>query len=373
MLLVAPSAAAQPSPDPLPRYAEDTWASFVAMTDAQSGLPADALNADGSTSVQTSTTNIGAYMWSALVAERLRIIGHRETVVRLRRTLATLERMERHEPSGQFYNWYDHRTGAKLTTWPPTGDTIEPILSSVDNGWLAVGLRVVASRVPELRGRAQELFDSMDFGFYYRPEVNRILFHYVPDTAPRTAATTRRLGEPDRRPTSGSRRARSRSASTTALAVVPRLLRPGRWAETRPQSASRAATSASSVFEGAYPYNGTRVTPSWGGSMFEALMPALFVPEERWGPGSWGANHPLFVRTQMHHGLVDAEYGYWGFSPANTPEGGYAGLRRRRDRHGPERLPVQRGQHPRRPRLRRLPRIGRRSPTRRRPRTPTAW
>ena len=52
-------------------------------------------------------------------------------------------------------------------------------------------------------------------------------------------------------------------------------------------------------------------------------MPSLFVPEERWGPGSWGANHPLFVRTQMHHGLVDAEYGYWGFSPANTPEGGY--------------------------------------------------
>ena len=22
-------------------------------------------------------------------------------------------------------------------------------------------------------------------------------------------------------------------------------------------------------------------------------MPTLFVPEERWGPGSWGVNHPL--------------------------------------------------------------------------------
>src|SRR4051795_11304865 len=90
-------------------YAHDTWASFVAMTDARSGLPADALNADGSTSVQTSTTNIGAYMWSALVAERLGIIGHRETVARLGRTLTTLEHMERPAPSGQFYNWYDHR------------------------------------------------------------------------------------------------------------------------------------------------------------------------------------------------------------------------------------------------------------------------
>jgi len=40
----------------------------------------------------------------------------------------------------------------------------------------------VAGRVPELQARAQRLFDSMDFGFYYRPEVNRILFHYAPDT-----------------------------------------------------------------------------------------------------------------------------------------------------------------------------------------------
>ena len=29
-------------------------------------------------------------------------------------------------------------------------------------------------------------------------------------------------------------------------------------------------------------------------------------------------------RAQIHHGLVDAGYGYWGFSPSNTPEGGYA-------------------------------------------------
>jgi hypothetical protein len=121
-------------------------------------------------------------MWSTLVAERLGIIGHRETVDRLGRTLTTLEHMERHVPSGQFYNWYDHHTGAKLTTWPPTGEPLTPILSSVDNGWLAAGLRVVAGRVPELRPRAQVLFDSMDFGFYYRPDVNRILFHYVPDT-----------------------------------------------------------------------------------------------------------------------------------------------------------------------------------------------
>ena len=53
-------------------------------------------------------------------------------------------------------------------------------------------------------------------------------------------------------------------------------------------------------------------------------MPDLFVPEEQWAPSSWGVNHPLTVRAQIHHGLVEAGYGYWGFSPANIPEGGYA-------------------------------------------------
>ena len=64
----------------LREYAEATWRSFDAMTDHQSGLPADILHADGTAEPQTSTTNIGAYMWSAIGAERLGIIGRRELV-----------------------------------------------------------------------------------------------------------------------------------------------------------------------------------------------------------------------------------------------------------------------------------------------------
>jgi hypothetical protein len=65
------------------------------------------------------------------------------------------------------------------------------------------------------------------------------------------------------------------------------------------------------------------IVPSWGGSMFEALMVPLLVPEARWGPRSWGVNHPLYVRVQVEHGLKEAGYGYWGFSPSNNPSGGY--------------------------------------------------
>src|SRR4051794_22200862 len=182
VLTLAPVALAGGPQRDLQRYARDTWASMAAMTDPRSGLPADSLAADGSTSVQTSTTNIGAYLWSTWTAERLGIISRAEMLARMTRTITTLEGMERHAPSGQFYNWYDHRTGRKLTSWPPTGASLTPILSSVDNGWLAVGLRIVAHRVPQLSRRAKAIYDGMDFGFYYRPDVNRVLFHYVPAT-----------------------------------------------------------------------------------------------------------------------------------------------------------------------------------------------
>jgi Putative glucoamylase len=306
----------------LRRYAADTWASFVAMVDPGSGLPADKLDKSGGRSVETSTTNIGAYMWSALVAERLGIIGHGELVRRLDRTVSTLEHMERHAPSGQFYNWYDHRTGAKLTTWPPTGEPLTPILSSVDNGWLATGLRLVSRGVPELAARAGALFDSMNFGFYYRPEVNRIAFFYAPDTGESPCCYDTIVSE-------------SRIASYIGIAKgeLPQKEYFGAWRsfpdtcdwswqETRPVGFHRTYLGVD-VFEGAYEYNGTRIVPSWGGSMFEALMPSLFVPEDRWGSRSWASNHPLTVAAQIHHGLVEAGYGYWGFSPSNIPEGGY--------------------------------------------------
>src|SRR3954471_23749687 len=107
LVLAQPAAASETGT--LDRYAAGTWRSFAAMTDERSGLPPDTLNADGTTSVETSTTNIGAYMWSAVAAERLGLISRRELAARMDRTLTTLELMERHGPSGQFYNWYDHR------------------------------------------------------------------------------------------------------------------------------------------------------------------------------------------------------------------------------------------------------------------------
>ena len=78
------------------------------------------------------------------------------------RTLGSLERSH-----GQFYNWYDPDTGARLTTWPVDGSPVPPFLSTVDNGWLASALLMVERAVPQLRDEAAAIVDGMDFGLYY--------------------------------------------------------------------------------------------------------------------------------------------------------------------------------------------------------------
>jgi hypothetical protein len=163
----------------------------------------------------------------------------------------------------------------------------------------------------------------MDFGFYYVPAQNRILFHYVPSTGTGPCCYDTVVSE-----------SRIADYIGTAKGELPRKTYYGRWRtfpdtcdfsfqETRPAGFSRSYDGVD-VYDGSYPYGDTRLTPSWGGSMFEALMPALFVPEERWGAGSWRQNHPLTVDAQIEHGLKVAGYGAWGFSPSNIPEGGYA-------------------------------------------------
>src|SRR3954454_14595424 len=118
----------------LTTYTKDTWRSMEAMTDKSTGLPADNIAGSleiGSRSAFTSPTNIGAYLWSTVVARDVGLISRGAAHRRMARTLATLARLDRHDPSGMFYNWYDPHTAAKLRVWPEDGSTVKPFLSSV--------------------------------------------------------------------------------------------------------------------------------------------------------------------------------------------------------------------------------------------------
>jgi hypothetical protein len=152
----------------LRRYARDTWHSFEAMA-LLGGLPADAIRRvdDGAWTPTRSTTptDIGAYLWSTLAAERLGLIEPADARRRLEQTLAAVARLER--PHGLFLDKLDPRTGSRLKTSPEGGQPIHPKLSAVDNGWLATALIMVRNTKPELRDRAEALLKPMDFGFFY--------------------------------------------------------------------------------------------------------------------------------------------------------------------------------------------------------------
>src|SRR6478609_3440865 len=168
----APAAMAAPrGATNLRTYAADTWKSMVAMTNPATGLVADNIHGDLSgPSTYTSPTNIGGYMWSAVVADKLGIISRKEARARVGQTLATLATLKHHNRSGMYYNWYDPHDGSVITVWPEDGSPVTPFLSSVDNGWLAASLLVVEGALPELRSQAPAILSRMNFGFYYNPD-----------------------------------------------------------------------------------------------------------------------------------------------------------------------------------------------------------
>ncbi|GAB3442265.1 glucoamylase family protein [Actinophytocola sediminis] len=349
-------AVADPMADPvsfatpgIERLAKDTWRSFTALVAPSTGLPADNIDGDldpGSRSGYTSPTNIGSYLWSAVVAEKLDLIDRRELVARTTRTLDSMARLERHTGSGQFYNWYDPVTLAKLRVWPEDGSVVHPFLSSVDNAWLATALMVVRNAVPEARTMATALLDPMRFDAYYDPvargaDVPAGLMRggFWDEEPPGCSLPDNYLGVGQdvyyTCHTYGNFASEVRMIGYVAISLgqVPpaHYFAPWRtfpdtcdfgWQEQKPVGEFVDYLGVP-VFEGHYTYRGLKFVPTWGGDMFEELMPDLFVPEVKWGKDSWARQHSVYVRGQIEHGLRDAEYGYWGFSPASNPDGGY--------------------------------------------------
>ncbi|WP_157245610.1 glucoamylase family protein [Nonomuraea typhae] len=345
LLATTPVSATDPDLS-LYRYAKDTWRSMSAMVEPATGLPADKVTGDLRTRAKvTSPTNVATYVWSTLTARDLGLINAGDAAGRVGRVLAALEKMERHAPTGQYYNWYDPATLALVRVWPESGDPVRLFASSVDNGWLATALMMLPKAMPQHAAKATRLARSMNFASYYdpaaRPDAGTGLIRGgfwpekpegcsvetdYPGTGTIVYSTCHHYGAP----------AETRIATYVGIALgqIPREHYFGiyrtfpdagcdwAWQDQKPAGSWKEYLGVK-VWEGTYGYRGMRYVPNWGGSMFEALMPDLVVPEAAWAPRSWGRNHPVFVQGQIQHGLDEAKYGYWGFSPANDPHGGY--------------------------------------------------
>ena len=310
-------------------YARNTWRSFEAMT-LSTGLPADSITRtkDGGyeAAYLTSPSDIAAYLWSTMAAEDLKIINGDEAADRMGRTLTSLVKLERSH--GFFYNWYDPRDGSPLKVWPG-GGPVRPFLSTVDNGWLAVALMMVRNARPAFREVADGLLAPMNFGFFFDP--------FDPKNPIEHPGLLRGGFYSDNNTYTGYHygmlNTEARIASYVAIArnQIPadhyfRMSRskvPG-LAERSPTCRGEVRSYLGvAVQEGYNDYRGLRVVPSWDGSMFEAMMVSLFIPEADWGPESWGVNHKLYVRASIENALEDLRLPAWGASPASIPSGGY--------------------------------------------------
>ncbi|HVK43825.1 MAG TPA: glucoamylase family protein, partial [Micropruina sp.] len=244
---------------------------------------------------------------------------------------------------------YDEATGEVLRTWPEYGNLVVPFVSSVDMGWLGAATWAVRNALPGARRKANRLWDDYRWDVFFDPDFARKPGANYGGFYTENPSAIRKPEEILKRPPLNGVRGRdlyytklhhydtcvSEARMVIYLGIMKRQIPGGAyyatyrtfppdwlWQELIPTGVPRTYLGVE-VYNGSYSYGGQQVVPGWGGSMFEELMPNIFVPEERWAPRSWGHNHPAHVRAQQYHGLVDADYGYWGFSPSSNPAGGY--------------------------------------------------
>jgi hypothetical protein len=74
-------------------------------------------------------------------------------------------------------------------------------------------------------------------------------------------------------------------------------------------------------FQGHYVYQGKPFVPSWGGSLFEFLMPTLVINENKFGKKNFAVNNRTATEMHRDYALKEKHYPVWGISPAATENG----------------------------------------------------
>lgn len=251
--------------DYLTPLARETWQFFEeTVTEADHHLPPDNLQLDPLPILahRTSPTNVGLYLGSCVCARELGLIDTPDMVSRLQQTLVTLETLPRWH--GHFYNWTD------TVTLQPLGPRY---VSTVDSGNLVACLWAVAQactelaaredtahkqatesqwprRLRSLADRLNQLADATDFSCLY--DRKRRLFHigYRTEDASLDPAYYDLLA--------------SESRLTSYVAIAKGDVPPAHW-----QALGRPFLAVGDA----------PTLRSWSGSMFEYLMPALWIRE----------------------------------------------------------------------------------------------
>jgi hypothetical protein len=296
------------------RVASDTWRGLDSFTDREHALPIDNVRfvaasvapATSRVGDYTNITNVGLHFIAVVAAADLGLLSHAEALARIRATLATLGALEQHE--GFFFNYYDTTTLERTSNF----------ISFVDTAWLTAGLIVVRNAFPEVAARATELIDAMDYGFFYDAKLGQMSHGYF---VHRRARSRFHYGVLYTEARLGYLIAIGKGDAPESAWFEPvRVYPPSCAGQTQePQGLRWAEAYGRSYYTGHYEWEGVAYVPSWGGSMFEALMPTLVLDERRHAPKSLGANDERHAAIQRRFAAAAPGGPVWGMSPCSVP------------------------------------------------------
>ncbi len=353
--------------------ARDSWKFYTTDIDTATQLPMDNLTFAGGSATPTSyghytsAADIGVYLWAVVSARDLGLISTAQAITRIKATLTEVQHLKRFD--GFLYQWYDTTNGDVLSN-PGQADcaadaapafTNCSFVSNVDNGWYASGLIVVREAIPQLAGLADSLISPMNFGIFYddRAETHCNTNPAIPGNQPTGQMFGGYyVGLP---PYQGNdyteyyhngalysdprisayigmglhqmpgnvwwrswRELPPKAPFADCQSTDPDFSWQGQWpmggywqTYTDPQSGQKFE-----VWEGHYTYPGTNLTfiPTYGGGMFEAMMPNIVVPETSWGTRSFGLADVRTVQVQIKYATQQLHYKVWGMSPSSTAD-----------------------------------------------------
>jgi len=305
----------------LMEIARDTWKFFANIVDKETHLPLDTVQfakeapiyeRDAWVGDYTNITNIGMYFLAIVGAYELKFITKEEAVELARNTIESVKKLPKYD-NGFLFNYYDTTTMEQTSYF----------ISSVDSGWLSAGLITVRNAFPELYDAATEIIDSQDYSFFYDPVDQQLSHGFYQHLG---IYSDYNYGAFYTEP-----RATSYIGVGTGDIPVDIWFKTERtfpeeyyWQQQEPINRVKKEALGVKYFGGFYKWKDYTYVPSWGGSLFEALMPTLVIDEKGLAPDSLGKNGEVHARMHAEYAKEVLGYPVWGMSPSSVPEGGYS-------------------------------------------------
>ncbi len=290
--------------------AKDTFRYFKNAANRENHLVSDHIKTGDFpiAAMYTSPTNIAMDLLATVGAIELEIITRKEGTERVLAILKALKKLKKWK--GFFYNYYE------ITRL----NVSREFVSSIDNAWLAISLVVVRQAFPgEIAEKATAIINEMNFQEFLDPENNHLAIGY--DVA-RQVMTPYHYGLI-------ATEARAMSFFAIGKGDLPRehwwyLYRTAPdawdWQGQKPQG-KWVERDRVNYFQGYYQLDGKKFVPSWGGSLFEFLMPTLVLDEKSYSEKALGLNDRIVTELQRDYALKEKKYPLWGISSAAVASG----------------------------------------------------